>query len=365
MFNFKSTQSILARSLLVSGLIFYAATPYAQNVSSDTTDIAEQSQAQSQAQWIESNRVSIVQNILNRLAPEAEEAGYEGWREELEVFLTDISAEQLLKAYHAQDYAGVVTAIRGGDPVQPQSYVQSSNLNSNKLLGDTFEDLVFTPLTPCRIIDTRIGGGGKFGVSETRQYSVNGNTSGQGGAVNCGVPGAGGEPPAVVLNITSTKALASGFLKVWQTGAAQPNASILNYTPAADIANASIIPSGLVGANEIQIFARQPTDVIVDVIGFFRKPERTAPDAIVTAENTVNVAANNFSGFLFSPSCPAGYRVSGGGSRWSNSAAGRSVIVSQPDTNLANNRWRCWGHNGTGAANNFHCRAICLSIPGH
>ena len=56
-------------------------------------------------------------------------------------------------------------------------------------LGDTQADLVYTPVTPCRIIDTRLGGG-IMAANTTRDFLVTGTDySAQGGsATGCGVP---------------------------------------------------------------------------------------------------------------------------------------------------------------------------------
>lgn len=333
--------------------------PFLESNLSDVDTVL--SQREQEIQWAEENRDGVIQSILNRLQPEADEAGYTGWRDELLVFLSNLSSEQLIKAYHAEGYNNVVTAIRGGDPVRAQPYVQSSELNSNKLLGDTFEDLVFTPLTPCRIIDTRLSGEGKFGVSETRSYSTNNGTAAQGGAANCGVPGSGGEPPAVVLNITSTQASAAGFLKAWQTGAAQPNASILNYRPGGDIANAAIVPSGLTGNDEINIFARQATHVIVDVIGFFRRPQRT-PLQLTRVSSSFNLSGNS-NVTMFSPFCPSGTRWVSGDSYQNTS---NNVVVLGTIRNGGNERTVCrFRNNELFTTRQVLCLANCANVPGY
>ena len=261
------TRTILRHSVFIIGLlittIFIA--------QAQTTEPTNQSSAQSQLHWANENRASIIQSILNRVRAEAEAKEYIGWREELGAFLNELPAEQLLEAYHAQSFAEVVAAIRGHDPLEPQAFTANSEeLSSNKLVGDSLQDLVFTPLTPCRIVDTRVSGG-KFSAGQTRSYSVNDNTSSQGGASNCGVPDGANEPPAVVLNITSSGGEGNGFLTVWEIGATQPNASLLNYQTS-DIANGSIVPTGLGQASEIQVFASSRTHVIIDVIGYLRKP---------------------------------------------------------------------------------------------
>jgi len=58
-----------------------------------------------------------------------------------------------------------------------------------KHIGDSRADLVYTPVTPCRIIDTRLAGGA-IGAGTTRSFLVTGtDLSSQGGSgTGCNVP---------------------------------------------------------------------------------------------------------------------------------------------------------------------------------
>jgi len=107
--------------------------------------------------------------------------------------------------------------------------------------------LSFTPVTPCRIVDTRgldgPQGGPKMNANQTRAFPILGS---------CGLPGTA---VAVVFNVTivaplpgpgETLAQADGNLRMYPAGTAAPNASILNWkggdgaTP-----NGAIIPMGV------------------------------------------------------------------------------------------------------------------------
>jgi hypothetical protein len=61
-----------------------------------------------------------------------------------------------------------------------------------KALGDADRDLVYTPVTPCRIVDTRLAAGGTLTGGETRNWlasNPSGSFSVQGGdSTNCGIP---------------------------------------------------------------------------------------------------------------------------------------------------------------------------------
>jgi uncharacterized repeat protein (TIGR01451 family) len=121
----------------------------------------------------------------------------------------------------------------------------------------------FYPATPCRVADTR-GGAGTFG-----------GPSMQGGTTrDFPVPLSGCEIPATAggysVNVTVVPPGYLGYLSTWPTGQAQPNVSTLNSWKGKVVANAAIVPTG---TNEsISVFASNPTDVILDINGYFGQP---------------------------------------------------------------------------------------------
>jgi hypothetical protein len=104
--------------------------------------------------------------------------------------------------------ATVIPAAAQRQPISAEGRLAIGGQN----LGDSFADLVYTPLSPCRIIDTRLGGGILAGGS-TRSFFVKG-TNGfetQGGTVGgCGVPTAA---TSVLLNFVAVTPDGLGNLK--------------------------------------------------------------------------------------------------------------------------------------------------------
>ncbi len=148
-------------------------------------------------------------------------------------------------------------------------------------LGSALTDLVFVPLPPCRIIDTRLGSGGPIAAGSTRDFQVAGVTEfppqggNQGG---CGVPPGSAEPvaPAVVINFVAVGPAGPGNLTAWAWGQPQPNTSVINYSnvPGLNIANGVIVP--IAGTNlvpaDIHIRAGSAsTHVVADVTGYFTR----------------------------------------------------------------------------------------------
>src|SRR5262249_37576501 len=110
-----------------------------------------------------------------------------------------------------------------------------------KALGDGADDLVYTPVMPCRIVDTGSTDGPFSDGGETRSYhaySTTGSFASQGGDnSDCGIPA---NPAAAVLNITTVGG--EGFLTAWPFNAAQPNASTIYPAPGQILANSAIVP---------------------------------------------------------------------------------------------------------------------------
>src|SRR5947207_9731232 len=90
-------------------------------------------------------------------------------------------------------------------------------------------EMTYTPVTPCRLADTR-SAGGALGANNARDFKVwvpSGGFAVQGGdAGNCNVPA---NPSAVALNIAAVSPRGAGNLVVYPAGSALPNTSALNY----------------------------------------------------------------------------------------------------------------------------------------
>ena len=81
-----------------------------------------------------------------------------------------------------------------------------------------------------------------------------------------GIPAAA---QAVVGNATvvNPSSGGSGYVTLYPSGAAQPNASNLNYRPGQVVPNAFTV--GLGGDGAFQIYAYTSVDLVVDITGYF------------------------------------------------------------------------------------------------
>ncbi len=113
--------------------------------------------------------------------------------------------------------------------------------------------LSFYALTPCRVLDTRSGGGQPF----TGELTVNVQTS------PCG-------PPATargyVFNATAIPHGALNFLTLWPDTEGQPQVSTLNASDGAITSNMAIVPN-INGKTDA--WAQGTTQLILDISGYF------------------------------------------------------------------------------------------------
>jgi hypothetical protein len=146
-------------------------------------------------------------------------------------------------------------------------------------LGDTHSDLLFVPLAPCRIIDTRLGSGGKLLPGVVRDFQVSGITEfpPQGGKTGgCGIPDNDQEvAAAVMINFFAVTPEGSGNFRAWAYGQPVPLAAAITYDnlgPFFSIANGLIVPitgGPSVPAN-MQVRADfNATHMAADVTGYF------------------------------------------------------------------------------------------------
>lgn len=122
----------------------------------------------------------------------------------------------------------------------------------------------YAPLVPGRLKDTRASG-------DTVDHT---NVGGGPVAANVMVPltvaGRYGIPvdaTSVVLNVTAAGPQGSGFITVWPCGAAQPNASNVNFVTGVTIAN--MVITGVGTSGQVCLLSSAGTNVIVDVSGYY------------------------------------------------------------------------------------------------
>ena len=354
----------------------------AQTASSDDPGFAAQRE---ELINVETNRETVVSGIVDQWRSQLRSAvpsmNIADEAEMLTAALQRAPVEKLLAASEAQTYEEALAALNGrwqwppsGIPLPPGSIPN--------VLGDTGADLVFTPVTPCRIVDTRLATGGwagRIGPNLGNWFSVNlADYSAQGGfAGSCGFSTAF-DVSGVVLNVTSTDQTGNGNLRVKECGGGTPLVSLVNYQPGVNLANATATRSaigctlGPGGSNDIFIFSGvSASHVVVDIMGYYAAPEATMPDQWIQSTGAVDINPGTQS--IFTATCPTGYRLTGGGGGVNSSNFDVEFISTRPVANdsiglvsgaNAGTQYICQYRNDEATAQSVYCWAICSRIPG-
>jgi archaellin len=122
----------------------------------------------------------------------------------------------------------------------------------------------FEPMNPARLADTRPGKSTADGQNAPTGPVLAGQVLRVPITNRMGIPA---DASAVVLNVTVTEPQGSGWLTVFPTGDAKPNASNLNFSSGQTIANLVTAKVGSDGT--VSIFTPTTAHVIVDVAGWF------------------------------------------------------------------------------------------------
>jgi hypothetical protein len=222
--------------------------------------------------------------------------------------------------------------------------------------GDLNQDLVYTPVQPCRILDTRSTAAGAIPAGTTRSFvAINASnfTSQGGSATNCGTLNL--SATAVALNFTAVPIGAGGHATVFPFGTAQPNTASVNYPATQPINNAIIarIPNPL-SSFDFTVYTTSTTHYVADIVGYFAPPLATALQCVETDNDNLDIAGNGGTGNAVAPACAAGY--------------------TQTSTNCETTSWMmpivffqngtCSARNGDTATRTLRASRTCCRVPG-
>ena len=184
----------------------------------------------------------------------------------------------LRKAAQASSFQAMNDALLAASP-----HRVGTMQDGTKALGDADRDLVYVPVTPCRIIDTRVAGGPipangvrDFDVADVVDFSAQGGDSG-----HCNV-GDKGSFAAAAINLTVVNTGMAGYLTAYPHLASRPNAATLNYA-ANDIRNGFAIVRLDQSAvtHEFSVYSVAQTHLVADIVGYYTKAELPPPQAPV------------------------------------------------------------------------------------
>ena len=302
----------------------------------------------------------------------------EAWSKDMVPLLMKVPLDSLQRAANARTFDGMNDALLAraqAVPAMPRVGLVTSRVSgrstapvakaddSTDAIGDVNTDLVYVPVTPCRIIDTRLAGG-TIPTNSTRSFDIAAaaNYSAQGGAAtDCGVGNVGAIGSAAI-NFTVVTPTFDGYITAFAFGGTQPLAATVNYVANDIRGNLSIVPlDGTVAGNDISVFTLAQTHLVGDIVGYFIAPQATGLQCTSTFA-TQNIAANQPFNFAI-PACPVSYAVTGAGCRtpglneanWAINGLYRNGSV--VDT-------FCAGNNTTAGVIIVQGTAQCCRVPG-
>src|SRR6266567_2919223 len=277
---------------------------------------------------IDQNRATVVERIVGEWGDRltASNAGINS--AQLREILSGLRADHLLAASLAGSMEGLRDVVSGA-LVHTDAAVSSALMHA-KSLGDTGDDLVYTPIVPCRILDTRNGttppynaqmmGGSAFPVAANLA-----NFAPQGGsATNCTLPPGAGAFAAIAVTLTFLNPNFDAFLAASSSSdfAILTRSVVMDFSANRGLANTAIVPIDGTVKFYLGLPAQVTTHVIADAVGYLRRPTNYDGTHTITGFDATdsggfnNTASGNYStvsgGDLSIASGPAS-TVGGGG----------------------------------------------------
>lgn len=213
------------------------------------------------------------------------------------------SAELMGTGHRLSDAKVIDTLARRAEA----SGVGSAHAMRSKALGSLTGDLVYTPIQPCRILDTRVTGG-VIAANSTRDFFALSSTyAAQGGsAAGCNATVSTGAS-AVAINLTAVTPAGAGYATVFPYNTTQPLASSVNYTAGAIVNNALIVQiPNPIADRDFTIFTFAQSHYVADIVGYFSPPQATQFQCQATSLTAISIPANGIN-FYNNPGCSAGY----------------------------------------------------------
>jgi hypothetical protein len=288
--------------------------------------------------------------IIDGVASEAKARGLgAGWRQSMLEALLPLDVESLRRIEEqARTLDLLSAAITAAAPERPT-------------LGTSSGDFTFTPITPCRFVDTRNAAGKLAGVRIYGLYDVSGALYGGSGACDPdALLGVGfSQILALAMNVTivdTSTAGAPGYLAV-KPDTSSPTTSLLNWYDTGtgvQVANQVIVKAGV---DRFVIETSGAVHVIVDIFGGFVVPQATPIQTIQLPTVLMPVGVNQTAQIL-SAACTSGYALVGGGCFTDNPNHYTYKTVPLGEA------WHCASINRSSVVSSIRATAICGRIPG-
>ncbi len=156
----------------------------------------------------------------------------------------------------------------GGKPPRTDQSTDAAQAAADHLY-EAGSTLVYVPITPCRIVDTRAGGG-RLAANSTREFYVGGDTgfAGQGGkSGGCGIPAAAA---AVTVSLTSTQPSGAGRVVAYPAAVSAPVSTMLSYGATGNATSTPTVALTPGTARQMEVKnSVASVHLVIDVLGFY------------------------------------------------------------------------------------------------
>src|ERR1039458_3637196 len=135
----------------------------------DLQEETQRAEHQGKLQQVLNDRARYAAGIVQRWETDARASGKwdENYSTDLQNALMKLQPDNLLAAGEASSYEAMLRVVATGRPA-PKILQEGAGITT-AVLGSYNSDMVYTPVTPCRIVDTRKAGG-PITASTTRDF---------------------------------------------------------------------------------------------------------------------------------------------------------------------------------------------------
>jgi len=228
---------------------------------------------------VDQNRGAIVESVVEKWGAALEKSGAGIDKAALRTIVAGLRADRLMAASLAGSLEGlrdvIAVSLTSSAPVSsaviPAGEVKVS-ADGPDALGNASADLVYTPVTPCRLFDTRAsqGGAGTPALNIRRTYGAIVPVVNQGGPGGCAAPAGATVALMVIGTLTPSGA---GLLQGGPQGVASfPNALIL-YQPGDQYGTSIAMPLNPANGQFDLVEQSATADLYGDLLGYFRAPQ--------------------------------------------------------------------------------------------
>lgn len=289
--EYLSMCSITAR-ITIAGLLASGAAGYALAASDKPYEVSER-MASLRADplfSVDANRSEIVDRLASQWETDVSAAQRDSFKQKL----AGLRADRLLAVSLVGSFDGVLKILYGQE-VSDKALATLSmtrGIDDQKALGDPNKDLAYTPLTPCRLFDTRAGQssalgqlGGAFTPNTSRTVTPAGG---------CAIPSAGLNSLFVSMTTLNNTPNSGGYVTLLSpTAALNTTTDIFNLGSQWSAAN-TIVSTGAAG-QFVTYVSTANAHVVVDVLGYFAAPTTGNGLRVIQAGTNAPIVINGSS----------------------------------------------------------------------